>query len=69
MPYASVSKGEKGEELVNFKELKEAGAIAFSDDGMPVVNSRMMREAIIEADKLGTFVSSHCEEKSVSKEL
>ena len=66
LPYASVSKGEKGEELVNFKELKEAGAIAFSDDGMPVVNSKMMREAIIEADKLGTFVASHCEEKSVA---
>lgn len=66
LPYASVSKGEKGEELVNFKELKEAGAIAFSDDGMPVVNSKMMREAIIEADKLGTFVASHCEEKTVA---
>ena len=65
-PYAPVSKGEKGEELVNFKELREAGAIAFSDDGMPVVNSKMMREAIIEADKIGTFVASHCEEKSVS---
>ena len=66
LPYASVSKGEKGEELVNFEELKKAGAIAFSDDGMPVVNSRMMRQAMIEADKLGTFVASHCEEKSVS---
>ena len=66
LPYASVSKGEKGEELVDFRELKEAGAIAFSDDGMPVVNSKMMREAIIEADKLGTFVASHCEEKSVA---
>ena len=66
LPYASVSKGEKGEELVDFKALKEAGAIAFSDDGMPVVNSKMMREAIIEADKLGTFVASHCEEKSVA---
>ena len=66
LPYASVSKGEKGEELVNFEELKNAGAIAFSDDGMPVVNSRMMRQAMIEADKLGTFVASHCEEKSVS---
>lgn len=66
LPYASVSKGEKGEEIVNFKELKEAGAVAFSDDGMPVVNSRMMRQAMIEADKLGTFVASHCEEKSVS---
>ena len=66
LPYASVSKGEKGEELVDFRELKEAGAIAFSDDGMPVVNSKMMRDAIIEADKLGTFVASHCEEKSVA---
>ena len=66
LPYSSVSKGEKGEELVDFEELKNAGAVAFSDDGMPVVNARMMREAIIKADELGTFVSSHCEEKSVS---
>ncbi len=66
LPYASVTKGEKGEELVDFEELKNAGAIAFSDDGMPVVNSRIMRQGMIEADKLGTFVSSHCEEKSVS---
>ena len=66
LPFASVSKGEKGEELVNFDELKNAGAIGFSDDGMPVVNSRMMREAMIKADSLGSFVSSHCEEKSVS---
>lgn len=66
LPYASVSKGEKGEELVNFEEMKEAGAIAFSDDGIPVTNSKMMREAIIKADELGTFVASHCEEKSVA---
>lgn len=66
LPYASVSKGEKGEELVDFEEMKKAGAIAFSDDGMPVINSRKMREAIIKADELGTFVASHCEEKSVS---
>ena len=66
LPYASVSKGERGEELVDFDEMKQAGAIAFSDDGMPVVNSRMMREAMINADRLGTFVASHCEEKSVS---
>ncbi len=66
LPYASVSKGEKGEELVNFEEMKQAGAIAFSDDGMPVVNAKMMREAMIKADKEGTFVASHCEEKSVA---
>lgn len=65
-PYASVSKGEKGEELVDFESLRKAGAIAFSDDGMPVVNSKMMREAIRKADELGTFVASHCEEKAVA---
>ena len=67
LPYASVTKGEKGEELVDFEELKNAGAIAFSDDGMPVVNSKTMREAIIKADEIETFVASHCEEKSVAK--
>lgn len=67
LPYGSVSKGEKGEELTNFEELKRAGAIAFSDDGMPVVNSKLMREAIIKVDGLGTFVASHCEEKSVAE--
>lgn len=67
LPYSSVTKGEKGEELVNFEEMKQAGAIAFSDDGMPVVNSNIMRQAMIKADEEGTFVASHCEEKSVAK--
>ena len=66
LPYASVTAGEQGEELVDFEELKKAGAIAFSDDGIPVTNSRTMREAIIKADSLGTFVASHCEEKFVA---
>ncbi len=67
LPYSSVTKGEKGEELVDFNEMKQAGAIAFSDDGMPVVNSNIMRQAMIKADEQGTFVASHCEEKSVAK--
>ncbi len=66
LPYASVSKGEKGEELVDFEEMKQAGAIAFSDDGMPVVNAKMMRQAMINADLQNSFVASHCEEKSVA---
>ena len=66
LPFSSVTKGEKGEELVNFKEQLEAGAIAFSDDGMPVVNARMIREAMFKANELNLFVSEHCEEKSVS---
>ena len=64
-PYASVTIGEKGEELTDFEALKEAGAIAFSDDGMPVVRAKIMREALIKANKLETFVASHCEEKEL----
>ena len=66
LPYSSVTKGEKGEELVNFEEQKQVGAIAFSDDGMPVENARMIREAMIKANDIGSFISEHCEEKSVS---
>lgn len=67
LPYSSVTKGEKGEELVNFEENLKAGAIAFSDDGIPVKDSGIMREAIIKANKLETFVASHCEEQGVCK--
>lgn len=52
MPYSAVSIGQKGEELANFEENKKAGAIAFSDDGIPVKNSRLMRDAIIKADSM-----------------
>ena len=66
-PYGSVTVGEKGEELTDFDSLKEAGAIAFSDDGMPVVRAKIMRDALIKANKLGTFVASHCEEKELGE--
>ncbi len=66
LPFSSITKGEKGEELVDFKAMKEAGAIAFSDDGIPVVNSRIMREGMIKANEVGSFTSAHCEEKSVA---
>lgn len=66
-PYASVTIGEKGEELTDFETLKNAGAIAFSDDGMPVVRAKIMRDALIKANELGTFVASHCEEKELGK--
>ena len=42
-PFSSVTKGEKGEELVDFKSQLEAGAIGFSDDGMPVENAKTIR--------------------------
>ncbi len=66
LPFSSVTKGEEGKELVDFKEQKLAGAIAFSDDGRPVENARMIRDAMIKANEIGSFISEHCEEKSVS---
>ena len=67
LPYASVTLGEKGENLTDFEALKKAGAIAFSDDGMPVVRAKIMRDALIKANSLDTFVASHCEEKELGK--
>ena len=66
LPFSSVTIGEKGEELVDFEAQLKAGAIGFSDDGRPVENARMIREAMIKANELGSFVSEHCEEKSVA---
>ena len=66
-PYAAVTVGEKGEELTDFETLKNAGAIAFSDDGMPVTRAKIMRDAMIKTEKLNTFVASHCEEKELGK--
>ena len=66
LPFSSVTKGEKGEELVNFEEQLNAGAIAFSDDGMPITNAFTAREAMIRANELNSFISEHCEEKTVS---
>lgn len=66
LPFSSVTIGEKGEELVNFEEQLKAGAIAFSDDGMPITNAKMIREAMFKANSLNSFISEHCEEKSVS---
>ena len=66
-PYASVTIGEKGEKLTDFEVLRNAGAIAFSDDGMPVENAKIMREALINANNLNTFVASHCEVKELGK--
>ena len=52
-PYGSVTIGEKGEELTDFESLQNAGAIAFSDDGMPVTSAKIMRDALIKANKIG----------------
>lgn len=66
-PVGAVSKGSKGESLAEFGELKDAGAVAVSDDGLPVMNSQLMRRALEYASDHGLAVISHSEEISLAK--
>ena len=63
-PYASISKGEKGEELADFDAMKN-DAIAFSDDGHGVQSEEMMEEAMVQAKKLNKLIVAHCEDNSL----
>ncbi len=61
-PVAAISKGLKGKDLCEYADLKEAGAIAVSDDGHPVADSRLMRRALEYAKGFNLPVISHCED-------
>ncbi|MEE0252005.1 MAG: dihydroorotase [Acutalibacteraceae bacterium] len=64
---AAITKGLQSDMLCNLAALKEAGAIALSDDGRPVVNTEFMAEAMQAAPKLGMTVVSHCEDLYLAK--
>jgi len=61
-PVAAITRGLCGEELCEYRKLKDAGAVALSDDGRPVMNSRLMRNALEAAKEAGLPVISHCED-------
>ena len=63
-PYGSITKGEKGEELADFEEMKDY-VIAFSDDGHGVQSEEMMLKAMEEAKKLNKMIVAHCEDNSL----
>src|SRR5579863_8645975 len=65
-PIAAVSMGSEGQSLTDFRELVEAGAVAFSDDGRPVKTAGLMRRALEEARALGVAIIDHCEDASLS---
>jgi len=66
-PVAAVSRELQGERLAEFGELKDAGAVALSDDGNPVEDSGLMRRTLEYAYSLGMPVMSHCEERGLAK--
>jgi dihydroorotase len=65
-PTGAVTIGLEGNELPNFSEMKEAGAIAFTDDGKGVQKDDVFRAAMIEAKKLDMPVLDHSEDESLS---
>ena len=62
LPIAAVTRGRAGSELTDMAELAGAGAVAFSDDGSPVADSRLMRLALEYAASFGRPVIDHCED-------
>ena len=66
-PVGAITKGLKGDELAPFAELREAGILAVSDDGHPVMNSSVMRRALEYAGSLGLLVIDHCEDKDLAE--
>ncbi len=68
-PIGAVTKGLRGEEMAELGRMRREGAVAFSDDGMPVLSAEMMRCALEYAAMLGVPVIAHCEEKSLVGEV
>ncbi len=66
LPYCSITRGRKGEELVDIPALK-AHCVAFSDDGSGVQSEEMMREAMQEAAREGVILAAHCEDNTLLK--
>jgi len=65
-PIGAITKGSLGEELSAIGGMKAAGAVAVSDDGRPVMNSRVMRRAMEFARSYGLPVIDHCEDLNLS---
>ena len=65
-PIGAVSKGLKGEEMAPIGELKEAGVVALSDDGNPILNSGFLRRALEYAKYFNLPIISHAEDKNLA---
>jgi len=65
-PIGAITKGSKGEELAEIGELHDAGCVAISDDGIPVMNTLVMRRAMEYARTFDLPVIDHCEDMHLS---
>jgi dihydroorotase len=65
-PIGAITIGQKGEGLTEFGAMLEAGCIAFSDDGRPVLNSLLMRRALEYSKTHNIPIISHCEDLALA---
>ena len=68
LPIGCATRGRKGKELADMAELAAAGAIGFSDDGSPIADPSLMRNALSYSTTTGLLVINHCEEPSLAKD-
>ena len=61
-PVGAITRESKGQELAEMAEMKQAGAVAVSDDGRPVMDSQVMRHAMEYARDHGLVVVDHCQD-------
>ncbi len=65
-PIGAITRGSRGEELAELGDMRDAGAVAFSDDGRPVSDAGLMRRAMQYCKMLGAPVISHCEDQTLA---
>ena len=64
-PVGCITGGMSGNGLCDYEAMKAAGCICISDDGRPVENAEMMRQALEMSKENGLLVASHCEDLSI----
>lgn len=64
-PIGAVSQGQRGESLTDAHALQNAGAAALSDDGVPVQDANLLRDALIRCKRLDLTILSHCEDANM----
>ena len=64
--YGCITKNMKGEELADMHSLKEAGAVGFTDDGLPVMNANVMRRAFEYSRNLNVVIAQHAEDLNLT---
>lgn len=67
LPFGAVTKGQRGAELSEMADLRDAGAIGVSDDGLCVMNAAVMRRAMEYARTFDLLVSQHCEDHHLTE--